>query len=132
MLFVLAFGRLPFPPDSKLPILYARYDMPPGRHPLLRCALGCKHYGFVSRRTQCGLLVDVRSLRHAARPAPAAEESSGDGMILYMWLEKVAQHVYVRPLRFAAGQAPAAEVRAVICLGWLFVSVTEQFTSTLK
>ncbi|KAI8462858.1 MAG: kinase-like domain-containing protein [Monoraphidium minutum] len=36
LLFVLAFGRLPFQGDSKLAILYGKYDMPPGRHPLLR------------------------------------------------------------------------------------------------
>lgn len=36
MLFVLAYGRLPFQGESSLPILYAKYDMPPTRHPLLR------------------------------------------------------------------------------------------------
>ncbi len=36
MLYVLAFGKLPFQGDHKLAILYAKYEMPPTRSPELR------------------------------------------------------------------------------------------------
>ncbi|KAG2440961.1 hypothetical protein HXX76_003814 [Chlamydomonas incerta] len=39
LLFVLAFGKLPFPGDSKLAILYGKYDMPPGRPPAMRALI---------------------------------------------------------------------------------------------
>ncbi|GLC50517.1 hypothetical protein PLESTB_000388400 [Pleodorina starrii] len=36
LLYVLAFGKLPFQGDSKLSILYGKYDMPPGRPAAMR------------------------------------------------------------------------------------------------
>ncbi|KXZ56289.1 hypothetical protein GPECTOR_1g254 [Gonium pectorale] len=36
LLYVLAFGKLPFQGDSKLSILYGKYDMPSGRPPAMR------------------------------------------------------------------------------------------------
>ncbi len=36
LLYVLSFGKLPFQGDSKLSILYGKYDMPPGRPAALR------------------------------------------------------------------------------------------------
>ncbi|PNW80569.1 hypothetical protein CHLRE_07g323100v5 [Chlamydomonas reinhardtii] len=39
LLYVLAFGKLPFPGDSKLAILYGKYDMPPGRPAAMRALI---------------------------------------------------------------------------------------------
>ncbi|KAG2493277.1 hypothetical protein HYH03_008414 [Edaphochlamys debaryana] len=39
LLYVLAFGKLPFQGDSKLSILYGKYDMPPGRPPAMRALI---------------------------------------------------------------------------------------------
>lgn len=36
LLYVLSFGKLPFQGDSKLSILYGKYDMPAGRPAALR------------------------------------------------------------------------------------------------
>ncbi|EFJ43797.1 hypothetical protein VOLCADRAFT_95933 [Volvox carteri f. nagariensis] len=39
LLYVLAFGKLPFQGDSKLSILYGKYDMPPGRPAAMRALI---------------------------------------------------------------------------------------------
>ncbi|KAG2450491.1 hypothetical protein HYH02_004992 [Chlamydomonas schloesseri] len=39
LLYVLAFGKLPFPGDSKLAILYGKYEMPPGRPAAMRALI---------------------------------------------------------------------------------------------
>jgi serine/threonine protein kinase len=41
LLYVLAYGKLPFPGDSKLSILYGKYDLPPSR-PQVRTLLPVK------------------------------------------------------------------------------------------
>ena len=46
LLYVLAYGKLPFPGDSKLSILYGKYDLPPGRPQVRAQCTG----------TRCGLL----------------------------------------------------------------------------
>lgn len=83
-LFVLAFGRLPFAGDSKLQILYGKYEMPNSRAPVLRC-----------------LVSDMLTINPAERP---------DIQTVLDKLEQVTAAVGYKPKPSPAVSNPAAAV----------------------